>query len=183
MSPSVPLFSFLFVLWIRSSPSSCEVFQAASGACVWERQSANPRLGPEKKQSRNPLTALTKKITAFILQLQKPKIQRHVPVVLHCVYNPKYIKKLRNEFRVHVLNCSYESITHLVEEVKLIQPLQAATSPLVKISKKQDWGWKWKICCSTTLQTSPRLQTYGCFSRESGKSSTSKLQSLEGRTS
>lgn len=37
-----------------------------------------------------------------------------------------------------LLNCSDESITHLVEEVKLIQPLQTATSLLLKMSRKPE---------------------------------------------
>lgn len=48
------------------------------------------------------------------------------------------------DFVFSLLNCSYESATHLVQEVQLIQPLQAkkktATSLLVKMSKKKKRG-------------------------------------------
>lgn len=86
-----------------------------------------------------------------------------------------------------LLNCSGESTTHLVEEVQLIQPLQVttATNLLVKMSTKPESGPEHEKSAAAPLrhQISPRLQTYGSFSRESWRSATAKLQSLEGRTS
>ena len=75
------------------------------------------------------------------------------------------------DFVFSLLNCSYESATHLVQEVQLIQPLQAkkknsheSAGENEQKKKKRPWRWELKICCCAAHQTSPGLQTYGPFS-------------------
>ena len=53
-----------------------------------KRQSVNPPVGPERRQSRNPLTASTQKITAFTLynykkREKKTRVEHTLSVLLH----------------------------------------------------------------------------------------------------